>query len=171
MRDRSIVRRLHRSVRIDRSCMRHVILPGASRRRCLALALAGILALPLSVTAANAPNRLVVTRTKNVTNNPTSASFEKTIADSSTVQKLYADIRALPPFPNGPISCPLDTGLSYRLKFFANDTLLLSADYEPSGCRKVTLSDGAKKTAMKSHVNDDLGSALGLSEKQLQGLE
>jgi hypothetical protein len=117
------------------------------------------------------PDRLVVARTKNNRNNPSAPPFSKAIADRSSVAKLYADIAALPVFPAGPRNCPNESGITYRLDFYAQTTALLAADYDPSGCASVTLSDGTMKSAASGSFRSDLSQALGFtSDRQLLGL-
>jgi hypothetical protein len=109
-----------------------------------------------------------VARTKNNRNNPSGLAFSKTIDNRSSVGKLYADIAALPVFPSGPRNCPNDSGIVYHLDFYAGSTALLAADYDPSGCASVTLSDGTKKNAATSSFRGDLRQALGFtSDRQL----
>jgi hypothetical protein len=117
------------------------------------------------------PDRLVVARTKNNRNNPNAPPFSKTIDDRSSVAKLYADIAALPVFPSGPRNCPNDSGIAYHLDFYAQTTVSLAADYDPSGCASVTLSDGTIKNAAAGDFRADLRQALGFtSDRQLLGL-
>jgi hypothetical protein len=118
-----------------------------------------------------APDRLVVTRTKNNRNNPNAPSFDATIPDRSPVQKLYADIIALPAVSGGPRNCPNDSGISYHLDFYSGAAVLLAADYDPSGCASITLSDGTRKDAAFGSFRSDLSQALGFtSDRQLLGL-
>ncbi len=118
------------------------------------------------------PDRLAVTRTKNNLNNPTAPPFSKTIADRSLVEKLYADISALPPFPAGPLNCPNDLGIRYHLDFYSGTASLLAADYEPTGCASVKLSDGTVKSAATGSFGADLRQALGFSsERQFLGFQ
>jgi hypothetical protein len=109
------------------------------------------------------PDRLVVTRTKNNPNDSNASPFTKTITGPAVVQKLYADIEALPPAPNlgnEPINCPLDLGVQYHLDFYSGDTIVLSADYAPTGCGGVALGNGELKLGTNS-FETELWQALG----------
>jgi hypothetical protein len=118
-----------------------------------------------------APDRLVVARTKNNRNYPNAPPFSKTIDDRASAGKLYADIAALPPFGTGPRNCPNDSGITYHLDFYAQTVALLAADYDPSGCASITLSDGTRKNATSGSFRSDLSQALGFtSDGQLLGL-
>jgi hypothetical protein len=121
-------------------------------------------------TAQATPDRLVVTRTKNNLNNPTASPFRKTIADRATVAKLSADIAALPPAPSGIANCPNDLGIAYHLDFYAGSSALLAADYLPTGCASVRLSDGTVKSAAAGNFRADLRQALGFAtDRQFLG--
>ena len=93
------------------------------------------------------PDKLIVTRT-----NPNVPSFKKTITDRAQVQKMYQEIMNLPVFhqscnePSGcNLNCPLVTGVGYRLDFSSDTVSLLSADYHPTGCGYLRLSDGTER--------------------------
>jgi hypothetical protein len=133
--------------------------PAAPRGKPLALPPSAIL-----------PYRLVVSRPKNRYNSVPALS--ETIADQAVVQKLYTDLLALPPnqYPsNGPINCPMDTGIIYGLDFYKGNTLLLHADDHPTGCAAVALSDG--QVLMSSgYFNEQLAQALRLSAPGFVGL-
>ena len=121
--------------------------------------------------AQEVPDRLVVTRTNNNVNNPAAPSFSKTITDQASVQRLYADIAALPSFPAGTMNCPNDLGIHYRLDFYSGPVSLLTGDYQPSGCASVKLSQGIVKSDPAGNFKADLGQALGLSDRQLLGFQ
>jgi len=117
------------------------------------------------------PDRLVVTRTKNNRNNPNAPPYSGTINDRASVGKLYAEVLALPPLGGGPRNCPNDLGISYHLDFYSGTTSLLAADYDPTGCASVTLSDGTVKSAATGSFRADLSQALGFSpDRQFLGL-
>lgn len=72
----------------------------------------------------------------------TTAFKPRDITNRQTVSTLYRDIRALKPFPPGPISCPLDRGIDYILKFHRGRRVVLTAKADPTGCREIRLSTG-----------------------------
>jgi hypothetical protein len=116
------------------------------------------------------PDRLVVTRTKPNINNPAAAPFSKTLDHRSLVAGLYADISALPPLPSGRLHCPRDLGISYHLNFEAAGVTVLAADYQPSGCALVKLSDGTVKSDADGILRNALQGALGFpSERAFLG--
>jgi hypothetical protein len=135
------------------------------------------LAFTLSATASaqsaqEVPDRLVVTRKKNNLNSPTALPFRKTISDQSLVKKIYAAIAALPPFPSGVLNCPNDVGISYHLDFFSGTVSLLAANYEPTGCASLRLSDGTVKSDPTGSFEADLRRALGFSsDRQFLGFQ
>jgi hypothetical protein len=116
--------------------------------------------------AQEVPDRLVVTRTKNNLNNPAAPPFTKTITDRSTVEKLYADILALPPLPGGPLNCPNDVGINYRLDFYSGAASFLAGDYGPTGCASVRLSNGTTKRDTTGSFGADLQHALRFSSRR-----
>ena len=116
------------------------------------------------------PVRLAVTRTKSNLNNPSAPPFTRTVADRTWVAKLYSDILALPPLPSGSSNCPLDLGIRYHLDFISGVTSVLAADYEPSGCPSIRLSDGMVKSDPTGSFKVDFMQALGFSsDRQLFG--
>lgn len=68
--------------------------------------------------------------------------FERTITDPTKTQALYTALYALPPFPKGTYSCPMDIGLAYQLTFMRGQTVVASATVKPDGCEAVTLPHG-----------------------------
>jgi hypothetical protein len=117
-----------------------------------------------------APDRLAVTRTRNNLDHPGAVPFSKTITERATVETLYQDILALPPMSAGRFDCPRDSGIRYRLDFYAAGASLLSGDYAPTGCRTVNLSNGTVKNASSGSFRADLMQALGFtSDRELLG--
>jgi hypothetical protein len=145
---------------------------------------------PLIPSSEALPDRLVVTRPKGdldplppvlaqlsdgpyrVDTNSIPPPFTKTITDQTTVQKLYSDIYALPPIEyqsGAPISCPLDTGISYWLDFYKGNRFLLHAADYPTGCGGVSLGKGDNR-AGTDYFDGQLEKALGLSMTEFLGL-
>jgi hypothetical protein len=107
-----------------------------ARRLLAAVALTGLLTM-----ACGAPPDAVAV----VSRNPLGRAVpvvDATIRDPAAVRALYADVLALPPAPRGPVACPSDTGVRYRLTFMRRAAVILRADADPSGCRQVRLGDG-----------------------------
>jgi hypothetical protein len=118
------------------------------------------------IAQASSPDGLVVMRTNTNRNNPAAPPFSKTITDLSAVEKLYAEIAALPLFPAGPVNCPNDVGIRYHLKFYSGTALLLVADDKPTGCPSVQLSDGSIRSDADGSFANDLSRVLGFSSRQ-----
>ena len=122
--------------------------------------------------AQGAPDRLVVTRTKNNLNNPGAPAFSKTIADREKVEKLYEDILDLPPLRAGRLNCPRDVGIRYSLDFYAGTASILAGDYDPTGCATINLGDGTIKSDSGGSFAADFRQALGFaSERQFLGFQ
>lgn len=88
-----------------------------------------------------------------------------TISNSNMARKLYNDIRALKPFPNGSMSCPADFGVNYTLKFKNGSRNVLTANADPNGCREVHVSTGKNVWAVNQTGQrfwTDLTKSLGL---------
>lgn len=91
-----------------------------------------------------------------------------TVTVPSTVNRLLDDIRQLPPFPVGTISCPIDFGTSYKLEFKSAGKSFLTAVISAQGCQGVQLSDGGSLWAANAtSLFTDLGAALSLKPGEL----
>jgi hypothetical protein len=91
-----------------------------------------------------------------------------TITDPATAARLLDDINALPPFPAGTVSCPIDFGTSYTLTFRFAPPPQLTAVISAQGCRGVQLSDRRSLWAGNSpSLFADLGAALHLTQAAL----
>jgi len=87
---------------------------------------------------ASAPDTLQVTRTSAFPENHIPA-LERSIHNAITVSALYAAVRALPSAPKGIVHCPADFGVQYHLTFLRDNTPLLQATADASGCRWLRL--------------------------------
>jgi prepilin-type N-terminal cleavage/methylation domain-containing protein len=146
--------------------MRNAIAPGFTLIELLVvIAIICLLASLILASRAsqNLPDKLIVTRTHNNLGNPTAAPFSETITNTALVQKVYTDILVLPSFSSAPTSCPPDFGIQYHLEFYSGATSLLRADYGPTGCSDVLLSNGAAKYGGVSSFQTDLMQAVGFS--------
>lgn len=118
------------------------------------------------------PDVLVITQ-ENPQHRPIPSIGTTTIKDPDVVQELYSDILAMPSFPNGPIACPADFGVSYDLTFSSGKALILKAKAEATGCKGIRLSNGKSKWSMGKEGDNfwsTLGKALRLSDKELSGV-
>jgi hypothetical protein len=119
-----------------------------------------------------APTVMVARRTSGLANLPT---LTRRVADPAVVQALYADIETLPPFPRGTISCPIDFGVEWVLRFYRGSEPLLTADLQAGGCGAATLEPGGGRprwtlTGSGPSLWRDLGRALNLSPRALRGV-
>jgi hypothetical protein len=89
--------------------------------------------------------------------------FERTVTDPTKVQALYTALYALPPFPKGTYSCPMDIGLAYQLTFMRGQTVVSSATVKPDGCEGVTLPHGDIRWAVnQDHFWTTFAATLGI---------
>jgi hypothetical protein len=94
--------------------------------------------------------------------------LDQTVTDSIKAQQLYDAVQALPPFPQGTISCPSDSGEAYNLTFFRGKTKMSWASVKPNGCQGVTLPNGdIRWSADQDHFWQVFADALGVPESDL----
>jgi hypothetical protein len=88
--------------------------------------------------------------------------LDRTITNQQTVRRLATDILALPAFPSGTYSCPIDFGTTYTLRFTGGAPW--SALVDVLGCHTVQLSDGRNLWSLTTpSFETDLAGALDLS--------
>jgi photosystem II stability/assembly factor-like uncharacterized protein len=99
--------------------------------------------------------------------------LDKTLADKATVQKLYADLQAMPVVASDrPMNCPEDNGVTLDLTFKDGDSVLLAATADVSGCRFVRSPGGNARYGRGEEGQRffaDLAQALALSADSLAG--
>ena len=61
-----------------------------------------------------------------------------TVSDAHRSQAVAQALCTLPPMPAGPLSCPMDWGINYRLIFTAGDSKLAPVIIDATGCQQVT---------------------------------
>ena len=85
-------------------------------------------------------DRLVVKRIKTIPQNQIHFSFPVTVTVQSPVaaQKAARIVCALPPMPNGVISCPDDLGITYRLTFYQQAVPYPRVVVDATGCETVS---------------------------------
>ena len=88
------------------------------------------------------------------------AALDRTVSDAAIASRLYQDIRALRPQPEGTYFCGLDFGIRYELSFFAGRERVMHAVMEGS-CHLIDLGAGDVR-AFDGHFEADLLGALGL---------
>lgn len=122
-----------------------------------------------NATTTSEPDTLIVTRAVDSQDNL--PAFAKTITDTSTVQSLYAEILTLPLPPSSPTNCPIQNFVEYDLSFDSAGQLVLQANYNPTGCRILMLSNGQSRWAGQNDIfNTNLEQTLGLSDQEFSGL-
>lgn len=82
---------------------------------------------------------------------PLRVEKEKVVRALAAVKKLNADLLALPPFPAGVFSCPMDDGSYFELDFVNGEAPMTEYRVERTGCRGVYL--GASEQAIFWTVN------------------
>lgn len=78
--------------------------------------------------------------------------FERTVVDARQAAKVYAALQALPSFPKGTMSCPVDFGIQYRLTFFHDRSNVSWARVDSGGCEGVQLANGSVRWAATSET-------------------
>ena len=70
-----------------------------------------------------------------------------TVTDPATARSVAAAACALPPMPSGAMSCPADSGLTYRLLFSISGRELAPVSVDATGCGEVRGLGQARWTA------------------------
>jgi len=114
------------------------------------------------------PDKLVVTKISNNLYAPDAPMFSKTITNPNAVQLVYGDLQALTKvhLTSGVQDCPPEEGIAYRLDFYSGSRLILSAEYGPTGCFDVQLSNGVERYDEGTKFDNDLAQALGVTSQQ-----
>jgi hypothetical protein len=86
-------------------------------------------------------------------------SLDQTVTDAGAASRLYEDIRALPPKPDGAYFCGIDFGIRYELSFFAGRNRILHGVTHGS-CHLLDLGAGDVR-AFDDRFEEDLLGALG----------
>ena len=85
--------------------------------------------------------------------------LDRTVTNTGIASRLYEDVRALRPQPEGTYFCGLDFGIRYELSFFAGRDRILHGVMQGS-CHLIDLGAGDVR-AFDDHFEADLLSALG----------
>ncbi len=85
--------------------------------------------------------------------------LDRTVTNTGVASRLYEDVRALRPQPEGTYFCGLDFGIRYELSFFAGRDRILHGVMQGS-CHLIDLGAGDVR-AFDDHFEADLLSALG----------
>ncbi|HEX9055992.1 MAG TPA: hypothetical protein VF818_00530 [Ktedonobacterales bacterium] len=107
------------------------------------------------------PNTVQITRLTDVSGNHF-PPFSQTVNNPADAQSLYRFIQGLPAFP-GTISCPLDSGLYYRLTFSGQGKANQEVTARGSGCRQVVVRPGDLRQSTDAFWSE-LAQSTGVSE-------
>jgi len=88
------------------------------------------------------------------------APLDRTVTDAEVASRLYEDVRALRPQPEGTYFCGLDFGIRYELSFFAGRERVMHAVMQ-GHCHLIDLGAGDVR-AFDDRFEADLLGALGL---------
>ena len=86
--------------------------------------------------------------------------LDRTVTDVGVASRLYEDVRALRPQPEGNYFCGLDSGIRYELAFFAGRERVMHAVMQ-GHCHLIDLGAGDVR-AFDDRFEADLLGALGL---------
>ncbi len=97
----------------------------------------------ISPTPSPVTDKLVITRSEDKADHL--PALTKTITDEGKIKQLYEDIYVLPsPIPGAKYNCPADFFVRYTLDFYKDNTHVLHAIYDPTGCRTIQLGNQVK---------------------------
>jgi len=130
-------------------------------------------AAPLCL-AAGKVDRLVVSRVSVIPGNHFRFVFPRgvTVTDPARVRAVASALCALPAMPRGPVSCPNDPGVAYRLSFAAGERGFPAVTADPAGCMQITGLGPARRAVAPATFWTVLGQAMGLQhpgESQFRG--
>jgi hypothetical protein len=86
--------------------------------------------------------------------------LDRTVTTAAVASRLYEEVRALKPRPDGTVFCALDFGVRYELSFFARGERVLHGVME-MGCGVIDLGAGDVRSVDET-FQADLLDALGL---------
>jgi hypothetical protein len=100
-------------------------------------------------------------------------AVDVTITDEATAQALFKETLTLPEVTPGPRSCPMASGVVYRLEFYGNcpekcaTPILLTVDFPPDGCATLTSPSLPDALSTSSSYWEDLAADLGIVESRI----
>ena len=103
--------------------------------------------------------RLVVSRVSALPQNHLHFAFPAgvTVSSPARARAVATMVCGLPAVPHGPMSCPADLGVSYRLSFAAGSESFPVVTAEAGGCGVVTGAGPARWTARVARLLDRPG--------------
>jgi hypothetical protein len=85
----------------------------------------------------------------------------ETVTDPAAARSIAEAACALPVMPSGAISCPMDSGVMYRLLFSVGGTKLPPVSVDPTGCGDVSGLGQARTTARSPRFVGSLHEVMG----------
>ena len=118
-----------------------------------------------------AVTRLVVSRITALPQNHLHFTFPGgvTVSSPERARAVAGVVCGLPAVPHGPMNCPADWGVSYRLSFAAGSESLPVVTVGAGGCRVVTGAGPVRWTVRVTRFWTVLAQAMGISAGALQG--
>jgi hypothetical protein len=115
--------------------------------------------------AAGAVDRLTVSRVNSIPGNHQQFSFPATVAVAGAAQAraVARALCALPARPRGPIFCPIDLGVTYRLGFAVSGPSLPPVTIGAGGCEEASGAGMARWIGSTPAFWTVLGKAMGLT--------
>ena len=86
-----------------------------------------------------------------------SSNYETNIMNLKQILELYNKFMHLPPFPEGILNCPMDSGVRYELSFIHGSETVKTAMVNVTGCQGVTI-DHQSYWALEPNGNGFLSS-------------
>jgi hypothetical protein len=110
-------------------------------------------------------DRLTIDRANSFPQNHLRFAFpaQVTAASAHQAQAVAHALCALPPMPRGPMGCPVDLGVSYRLRFAASRGMLSPVKVDPGGCQEVYGLGQIRWVARSAAFWGILGKAAGIN--------
>lgn len=124
--------------------------PAATQSASPAATAAGTAGVALCANAAKV-NRLVISRVSAIPQNHFHFAFPRgvTVSDPAKAQAVARALCALPLMAGGPVNCPNDSGIGYRLSFAADGRGFPTVTAQATGCMQV-LGVGATRSISRS---------------------
>ncbi len=92
------------------------------------------------------PTKLVIKRNGKLQQVDRQPPSQYVVNDPQLAEKIFTGVLSLKAAPQGPIACPADYGISYRMIFYEKGKKVLSDDVNGGGCRFLTVQGKGFKT-------------------------
>jgi hypothetical protein len=128
----------------------------------VAAALASLAGCGADLPPASAISGLHFTSSTSGPNPP--SPVDVTVTNATAAQNIYAATLALPDFPSGATSCPVEYFTTYDITFMTGNVVGVTADLNPSGCETVTISGSSTRRVLDDTYWATLAQNLGIAE-------